>query len=270
MNADGPLMTPGAGPARPLDGVRVVVTRPREQSTSFVEMLEEAGAAVVLAPMIRVVPARDPAPMADAAVDLDRYDWIVLTSANGVLHLRAAVVKAGSEAAWARASICAIGPATAEAVENQGGRVALVASVHTAEGVAQAVGDATDLRGKRILLAQAAGARDVLHQTLSRLGAVVTQVEAYRTVPDVEGESGRQSRGTIRDGDVVTFTSASCVRAFLPSAGALPEGLKIASIGPITSREVREAGLEVDVEADPHTIEGLMAAILRIFAGAGG
>lgn len=165
--------------------------------------------------------------------------------------------------------MCAIGPATAEAVEHEGGRVALIASVHTAEGLIETLAAAVDLRGKRVLLPQAAAAREILGRTLSELGAKVTRVEAYRTIADLGSTSEEQKVG-ISEADIVTFTSASGVRAFLQSAGAAVEGLKIASIGPITSAEVRAAGFEVDVEADPHTIDGLMAAILRLFTSVRG
>ena len=264
------LMKSGpTGSSSPLGGVRIVVTRPREQSARFVEILEEAGADVVLAPMIRVVPPLNRAPMVEAAANLPLYDWVVLTSVNGVRYFRDAVAEAGTVAAWAESSMCAIGPATAEAVEHEGGRVALIASVHTAEGLIETLAAAVDLRGKRVLLPQAAAAREILGRTLSELGAKVTRVEAYRTIADLGSTSEEQKVG-ISEADIVTFTSASGVRAFLQSAGAAVEGLKIASIGPITSAEVRAAGFEVDVEADPHTIDGLMAAILRLFTSVRG
>ncbi len=265
---DPPSRSPEGGVRRPLDQLRIIVTRPEEQSASFVQMLKEAGAEVVLAPMIRVIPPADPGPLADAARSVDQYDWIVLTSVNGVRYFRAAIEEAGSEEAWATATICAIGPATAEAVRSQGGSVTLIPSTHTAEGVVSALDEAIDVSGKRILLPQAAGAREILECTLSELGAEVTRVEAYRTVADRGEGSDRQWKESVREGDMVTFASASSVRAFFESAGAAADGLRIATIGPITSRQVREAGFEVDVEADPHTIEGLLASIVRYFSAA--
>jgi uroporphyrinogen-III synthase len=156
--------------------------------------------------------------------------------------------------------VCAIGPATAAAVEALHIKVDRLPKEYVAESLLEALAD-DDLAGKRVLLPRAAVARDLVPVDLTRRGAIVDVVEAYRTaVP--EDAVARAREVLARNPTWITFTSSSTVKNFVAIAGA-PSGIRVASIGPITSATARELGLTVDVEANPHTVPGLVAAIER-------
>ncbi len=159
-----------------------------------------------------------------------------------------------------RAKVCAIGPATAAAVEALHIKVDRIPKEYVAESLLEALA-ADDLAGKRILLPRAAVARDLVPVELTRRGAMVDVVEAYRTVIP-EDAPARVREALARKPSWITFTSSSTVKNFVSVAGHLPADVKIASIGPITSATARELGLTVDAEANPHTVSGLVAAIL--------
>lgn len=252
----------------PLRGRRIAVTRPREQSAGFVDLLESAGAEVLRTPLIQIVPAADPEPLREAARQIGGFDWIIFTSANGVESFWDAVAQQGVETAFLRAAICAIGPSTAEAITARGGIPRRTAAVHTAEGIVDALED-VDLAGKRILLPQADGARESLAPSLRGRGANVVQIEAYRTVADrtsVPSLEDALNQGRV---DMVTFTSGSAVRSFVENVGPPPASIAFASIGPITSAVARELGLQVEVEAKVYSVEGLTEAILLYYSGRG-
>lgn len=257
------------GGARPLEGRRILVTRPREQSSQLVALLEAEGADVLRIPTIRIEAAKDPKALQSAAITAGDFDWVIFTSVNGVDRFGGALEEASAKLDIGGARVCAIGPATAVAAEGRFGRVDLVADVHTAEGVIDALDSRGQIAGRRFLLPQAAGARDVLAATLGQRGGEVVQVEAYRTVID-ERSAERLRQELDRGGaDMVTFTSASSVRSSLEVAGGRFAVPAVATIGPVTSAAARAEGLNVDVEADPHTIPGLVSAILRYYATAG-
>jgi uroporphyrinogen-III synthase len=161
-----------------------------------------------------------------------------------------------------RAKVCAIGPATAAAVEALHMKVDRMPKEYVAESLLAALAS-DDLAGKRVLLPRAAVARDLVPLELTRRGAIVDVVEAYRTgVP--EDAAARVREVLARNPTWITFTSSSTVKNFVAAAGGQSlDGVKVASIGPITSATARELGLTVDVEADPHTVPGLVAAIGR-------
>ena len=240
----------------PLFGQRIVVTRDRRQAAELAEPLEELGAEVLLLPVIEIQPPADPGPLDRAIACLDSYDWLIFTSANGVR----AFVDRLTDIRMLRAKVCAIGPATAAAVEALHIKVDRMPKEYVAESLLEALA-ADDLAGKRVLLPRAAVARDLVPVELTRRGAIVDVVEAYRTVVP-EDAAARAREVLARKPHWITFTSSSTVRNFVAVAGrdAL-QGVKIASIGPITSATARELGLTVDVEADPHTVAGLVEAI---------
>ena len=248
--------------ARPLFGKRVLVTRARAQASTFAARLEELGAEVVQFPTIRIVPPSDPEPLRRAASEVDHYDWVIFTSVNGVEHFWSALRATGRDTrALSGVSVCAIGPATAAALEMEGVAADVVPSEFVAEGVIEALEAEVDLPGTRILLPRAEVAREVLPARLRERGATVDEVPAYRTVPDAaEAESVRR---TLAAGEVamVTFTSSSTVRNFVEAVGVDLGGALTASIGPITSQTVRDLGMEVGLEAVEYTIPGLVAAI---------
>ena len=254
---------------RPLFGKRVVVTRARAQASRFAAALEELGADVLHVPTIRIGEPFDPAPLRAAVEDLTAFDWVVLTSANGVEHFWTALRAAGRDTrALAGLSLCAIGPATAAAMDRHGARADLIPDRFVSEAVVEALRARQDLTGTRILLPRADVARAELPELLSLAGAEVSDVIAYRTVAeDVESEDVRDR---LREGavDLITFTSASTVTNFVSRYGTDLGEAAIASIGPITSAAIRAAGLPVDVEAAEYTTRGLIDAILERYAGA--
>jgi uroporphyrinogen III methyltransferase / synthase len=239
----------------PLFGQRIVITRDHRQSRDLAEPLEALGAEVIALPVIEIQPPADPAPLARAMAQLDSYDWIIFTSVNGVRRF----VSSLDDIRKLRGKIAAIGPATQAAVE----ALHLKADVVPEEYVAESLLDALageDLEGKRILLPRAAVARDLVPAELAKRGAIVDVVEAYRTeVPANLAE--RVKEVLARKPHWITFTSSSTVKNFAGVASV--GGMKIASIGPITSATAREQGLHVEVEASPHTMAGLVDAILR-------
>lgn len=251
------------GAARPLAGRTVMITRPRAQADSMAEALRALGAEVVLFPTIRIVDPADPEPLRAAVREADRFDWIVFTSVNGVERFwRELRDQGGDTRRLGGVSLCAIGPATAAAIELEGARADVVPDEYVAEAVVAALTAENDLRGSRILLPRAEIARPVLPEALTERGAEVVEVAAYRTVPD--DREAHEARRRIEAGevDLITFTSSSTVRNFVDLLGARTGGARVASIGPITSRTARELGLTVDIEARAFTVEGLLGAIV--------
>jgi uroporphyrinogen III methyltransferase/synthase len=249
----------------PLFGQRIVVTRAGGQAAELAAPLEELGAEAVLLPAIEIRPPADPAPIDSAVSQLSRYDWLIFTSVNGVRGFIESLDRSSSDLRNLRAQICAIGPATKAAVEALHLKVDRMPAEYVAESLIEAFTD-DDLAGKRILVPRAAVARDVVPDELTRRGADVEVVEAYRTT--APGDlSRRVAEALSPQPHWIAFTSSSTVKNLL--AAANPEaldGIRIASIGPITSATLREHGLNVDAEAEPHTIPALVQAILRFIA----
>jgi len=211
---------------------------------------------VLLLPVIDIQPPADPMPLDRAIACLDTYDWLIFTSANGVRSF----VEHLTDIRFLRAKVCAIGPATAAAVEALHIKVDRIPKEYVAESLLEALAS-DDLAGKRILLPRAAVARDLVPVELTRRGAIVDVVEAYRTV--IPEEAVAHVRDVLaRKPHWITFTSSSTVRNFMKIVGGEAlSGVKIASIGPITSATARDLGLTVDVEANPHTVPGLVSAL---------
>jgi uroporphyrinogen III methyltransferase / synthase len=249
--------------ARPLFGKRIVVTRSRSQASGFSTRLEGLGAEVIQFPLIRLVPPADPEPLLRAAVAADSFDWIVFTSVNGVGRFWSALREVGRDTrSLAGVSICAIGSATAAAVELEGARADLVPARYVGEAVVEALEAEASLAGSRVLLPRAERARSVLPEELRAAGAEVTDVVAYRTVPDA-GQAAelrrRLDEGTV---DLLTFTSSSTVQNFVDLMGAEIGAAEVAAIGPITAATARSRGLPVHVEPVEHTVAGLIDAVL--------
>jgi uroporphyrinogen III methyltransferase / synthase len=254
----------------PLAGRSVVVTRARAQASDLAASLERMGAEVIQFPTIRIEDPLDPEPLRRAVREADRFDWIVFTSVNGVQRFWAELRAAGLDTrSLGGVSLCAIGPATAAAIEMEGARADLVPPRFVAESAVEALEAEGDLRGSRVLLPRAEVARSVLPDSLRALGAEVVEVDAYRTVQEEAGSEALRRRIHAGEVDMVTFTASSTVRNFVELVGADLGAARVASIGPITSQTARELGLRVDVEAAEHTIPGLLAAIRDAFAGPG-
>jgi uroporphyrinogen III methyltransferase/synthase len=246
---------------RPLTGLTVAVTRAREQASGLASRLRALGAGVVEAPAIRIAPLDGPPP------DLERYDLVVLTSPNGVRALFERLDGAGLDSrALSGTTVAVIGPGTAAALRQRGVIADVVPERFVAEGLVEALHDLPGLR--RALVARAAEARDVLPDALRERGVEVDVLPLYETV--VEPLSAGQV-DAVRKADYVTFTSSSTVRFFTQSAAdGLGSGTRIVSIGPVTSDTLRERGLEPDVEALRHDIDGLVEALVRDALGGPG
>jgi uroporphyrinogen-III synthase len=211
------------------------------------------------------MPPDDPGPLDAALGRLDHYDWVILTSANGVAQVFARLAALGRDArAFGRARLCAIGPATAAALAEHGLRADRVPLEYVAESILATFADDA-LAGQRILVPQGDLARDVLVIGLEARGAAVEAVTAYRTRPETAADPATVR--LIRQGaiDIVTLTSASTARNLVAALDGDLRGLEralVAAIGPITATAAQEAGLSVGVVATEHTIPGLVAALL--------
>ena len=233
----------------PLHGRTVAVTRARPQASELAARLRELGADVIEAPAIRVRSVEAELP------DLTAYDLICVTSPNGAHALFTRLAAAGRDArALANRTVAAIGPGTARALAEHGIRADVVPERSVAEGLAAALA-ATPVT--RALIVRGREGRDVLRDALRERGASADLLVLYETVAEPLDEATAHAAARA---DYVTFTSASTVRHFLAAAGTVA-GPRIASIGPATSAALREAGLAPDLEADPHTPDGLIAAV---------
>jgi len=260
-------------PKLALFGKRVLVTRAREQAGGAAAMLRERGADPVVVPTIEIHPPSDPSAMIDAVQSMpERFDWIILTSANGVDRLWAEVKRQGRDArAFGRAKVAAIGPGTAAALERCGITPDVIAKEHRGEALAEEVLAAMGSERARVLVARAEIARDVLPDALRAAGCQVDVVSVYKTRspprPLLEALSSLLAGGEI---DVVTFTSSSTVDHLCDALGAPAAELLartcVASIGPITTETAKKRGVRVDVTAADYTIVGLVAALEKHFA----
>jgi uroporphyrinogen-III synthase len=244
------------------------VTRARHQAGQLSKKLRALGAAVVEIPAIGIVAPESFEDLDSALGNLSQYGWLIVTSANGVAALAGRMQVLGIVAdAFAGLKVAAVGSATARALEDLGLTVAVKPAEYVAESLVEALRD--EVRGQRVLLVRAAVARDVIPGALRARGAVVDVVDAYRTV--IPGESVKAIRTIFGAGarlpDAATFTSSSTVTNFLNlllAAGVeAPVGMRAVSIGPITSRTLRDCGWEPEAEADPHDLDGLVAAVVR-------
>ncbi len=253
---------------RPLHGVSVLVPRTRHQASALSGRLRALGAQPVEAPTIAIEPSRDPDGLrgALARVSDGAYAWTALTSANGVDGAFAAVAALGADARlFAATRLAAVGPGTGEALAARGLRCDRLPERFTTRGLADALMGAGDPTS--ILLPRADIATPVLADALRGAGWDVDEIEAYRTVRAAALPEGVADR--IRDGaiDVLAFASSSTVRNLVDLLGdPPPAGVRVATIGPVTSDTCRDLGLRVDAEADPHDLDGLAAAVARAAA----
>ena len=247
----------------PLVGSKVVVTRARGQAERLSGALRLLGATVIELPTIEIRPPNDWSQLDQAIAQLEQYDWLIFTSANGVRYFIERLDASKRDLRALKAKICAIGPATAEHLEGLHLKVDLMPSEYVAESVLEAFGE-QDLEGKLILLPRATVARDLIPVELKKRGAEINVVPAYRTqVPKHSAELAQQTFNSDPRPDWITFTSSSTVRNF---AQLCPierlNGVRVASIGPITSKTARELGIRVDAEPERYTVEGLVEAIV--------
>ena len=249
---------------RPLFGQRIAVTRTRKQAGALIEQLRALGADAYELPTIRIEPPQNLRELYEFAKDAHTYDWLIFTSPNGVDAFFEAFYTLYKDArSLGGLRIAAIGPATTERVHHYRFEVDLQPEKYVAEEIVKAFQTETTVENLKILLARAEGAREVLATELTRLGAIVDEAVAYRTVPETGDPTGGIARFREEGADWITFTSSSTAENFAALKLPLPAELKTASIGPITSATMRKLGLDVDVEAAKHDIPGLVAAILK-------
>jgi uroporphyrinogen III methyltransferase/synthase len=244
----------------PLFGQRIVVTRAREQAGALSGLLHNLGAETIELPTIEIQPADDYTKLDNAISNLRDYGLVIFTSANGVRSFPERLDRSNSDLRAIEGRICAIGPATREALERFHLKVDCMAEEYMAEGLLDAMA-AYDLTGVRVLIARAAIARDLLPAELMRRGARVDVVEAYRTT--APRDLARRAAGVLSGKpDWITFTSSSTAQNLIDATGtAALRDVKCASIGPITSATLQENGVPVAVEASAYTIPGLVQAI---------
>src|ERR1051326_3181439 len=242
---------------QPLSGIRVLVGRARHQAGSLSSEMRHLGAQVLEIPFIEIRKPRSFKPLDSALKDLASYDWLILTSVNGVEamwdRLEKILGNSRALASEGRLRIAAIGPATKKAIEQRGLPVDVVPKEYVAESVVRSL--KSKVKGKRVLLVRAKVARDVIPRELRKAGAHVDVVEAYETV------APKSSRTRLRTAfnnrrkrpHVVTFTSSSTVRNFAALIGRpkpkFLDGILTSSIGPVTSATLRELGFPVHIVA---------------------
>jgi uroporphyrinogen III methyltransferase/synthase len=245
---------------RPLHGRRVVVTRARAQASALAATLRDLGAEVVELPAIRIERRLATPAAREAVAAIDEYALVCLTSPNGVRLLFEALAAAGRDArALGGATVAAIGPGTARALAEHGIAADVVPERFVAEAMVEALAG-VEVEGRRVLIARAAEARDVLPDALRERGAEVDVVALYETVREQPSD---EAVAAAQGADYVTFTSSSTVTNLTEALGErFPSGARVVSIGPVTSEAARAAGLRVDVEAGRHDVDGLLAALL--------
>ena len=251
---------------RPLFGKRIVVTRASQQAPALTEKLSELGADVIEMPATQIA-RLDLAPLRVEIGRLSLYDWLIFTSQNAIAIFWEQLLGEAKDArALAGLKVAAIGPATAGALLEHGITVDVIPDRFVAEGLLEMMRARDDVAGKKVLYVTAEGARDVLQQGLKEIGADVTLIEAYHSI--VDGEGAEKLARAIEAGrvDLVTFTSGSAVRGYIDAVGEeLAVQVPAASIGAQTSEALREAGIEVRVEAKEATLDGLVSEVLSAF-----
>jgi uroporphyrinogen III methyltransferase/synthase len=250
----------------PLFGKRIAVTRTRRQAGELVERLRALGADAFELSTIKIEPAPNKREFYELVLDAHTYDWLVFTSPNGVDAFFKAFFEIYKDARdLGGARIAAIGPATAERVRAFHLQVNAQPEKYVAEAIIEELQKEQSVENLKFLLARAEGAREVLAEQLTKLGAIVDEAIAYRTVPETDDITGGIQRFREEGADIITFTSASTAENFQALKLPLPKTLKTASIGPITSKTMKTLGLKVDAEAEKHDIPGLVDAIVQSF-----
>lgn len=250
-----------AGALLPLAGRVVADTRGEGMGTDLAVLLERAGAVVLRVPVMRILPPLDGEALQAAAAALDTFDWVILSSANGARSLREACVRLGVGLGdEVRPRICAVGPATRDALVEQGWPVDLIPEQFLAEGILASLDREGGVRGRRVLLPRPAEAPDLLPAGLRARGAQVVEVEGYRNAPHREGMESLKRAVRGDQVDVITLTAASSARRVAEVLGGDVGRARVVAIGPSTAKAAEGAGLPVAGVADPHTIQGLVMA----------
>lgn len=254
---------------RPLFGKRIVVTRARDRAGSMARKLRELGADVLEIPTIKTAPPKQTDALKDAIIALHEYDWVVFTSPNGVTTFFDLFFRGFDDLRdIGGVRIAAVGPMTAARIQELHLRVDLVPEQYTAIKVAEAFAKFESIENLRILLMRAEVANRELPEILEAAGAIVDDVACYRTEPETEDRNGAAARLQDEGADWIAFSSGSTVENFnarfdLAALTKKFPGIKLASIGPETSRAIRDLGQEPTLESRQHTIDALIQAICR-------
>jgi uroporphyrinogen III methyltransferase/synthase len=254
---------------KPLSGKRILITRARDQAGVFTSGLKDLGAEVIELPTIEIVPPISWKGLDRAIDQIASYDWFIFTSANGVNFFWQRWKERNKDRFPSSIKICAIGPATAYQMAEKGIEVHYTPKEFIAEAILKGF-EKSMLKGKRILLARAKEARDVLPDGLRKMGAKVDVVEAYRTVKPRAGS--KRLKQLLEKGrlDVITFTSSSTVNYFVELLNKedlqkLLKNIAIACIGPITARTAKHWKIRVQIQPKEYTIPALTQAIVQYF-----
>lgn len=261
---------------QPLAGRTVVITRAASQAAEFIAALERCGASVIACPTIEITDPESYESLDEAIDHLYGYDWLILTSANGVdSFLRRLSLRGKSTSDLDELSVCAVGDATADRLRNARVHVDVLPEAFRAEGVFAAlrdfVGGEDKFRGLNMLMPRAAVGRDYLPKTLESYGARVDVVAAYRTVLPENLDRGRLAAMLAGSADCIAFTSSSTVKnlALLFDTHDLSQtlrGLSIACIGDVTAATAEKYGLKVDILPAQFTVSALAVAIADYYS----
>lgn len=253
---------------RPLFGKRVVVTRTRTQAGDLSRQLKSLGADVYELPTIRIEPPQDLMEFGRIVQDAHKYEWIIFTSPNGVQAFFDMFFKLYKDARELGAPrLVAIGPGTEKKLREYHLAADFVPAKAVAESlVKELIAFAGSMENQTVLWVRPDGARDVVAAELHRHGAIVDEAIAYRTVAETTDLTGGHARFREDGADVITFASSSAVESFFSLGLPMPEGTKIASIGPVTTSALQKLGRNPDIEARTHDIPGLVTAIRSHFA----
>ena len=252
---------------RPLFGKRIIVTRTRHQAGGLTKELSKLGADVIELPTIKIVEPQNPMMFGELVQDCHTYDWIVFTSPNGVDAFFTMFYKLYNDArSIGGVKIACIGPGTADKVKQYHMAVDLMPEKFVAEGLVAQFKRDENIENQTILWVKAEEAREVIATGLTEQGAIVDEALAYRTVPEREDNQFAIARMNEEGADIITFTSSSTVECFFALGLELPKGIKIASIGPVTTETLKNRGLKIDIEAREYSIPGLVKAIQQYCA----
>ena len=252
----------------PLAGKRVVITRAESQAARLAEALRAKGAEPISLPLIQIVPLADNLYLDSTLRELQKFDWLVFTSQNAVASIADRLAKIGSRWNGERTSpkIAAVGRSTAERAEAFGFSVTYTGKGGTAADLIQEL--ANDLRGKRVFLPRSDKAATALINHLQDVGARVTEVVAYRTVPLTSIEPGAKT--SVANCEAMLFFSPSAVHAFLNLVrtgvlSSLHENVTVGAIGPVTISALREAGIRCNFQASEPRVEEIVSALVLHF-----
>ena len=255
---------------KPLTGKRILITRARNQSSEFAIKLRNLGAKVIEFPTIQILPPSSWEGLDQAIDQLKFYDWIIFTSANGVnFFFQRLADKGKNNRLLSSLKICAIGPATAKQLKEKGVRIDYIPKEFVAESILKGF-EKMMMRRKRILLARAKVARDILPKGLREMGAEVDLIEVYRTVKPRGGAKRVKQLLIVDKPDVITFTSSSTVNHFVKllkteDLKKLLKDITIACIGPITAQTAKRWEMRVQIQPKQYTISALTRAIAEYF-----